>query len=130
MVNGLYLYSSFLVFQPLKVLFTLRITFTHIHTLNGYRGDHARSPPAHQRKLTIHTHSYTDGSAIRTNLGLSVLPKDTSTCGLEEPGIEPPIFRLVDDPLYLLNHSRSEVIRSFTALNVVIETQYQQKKGM
>ena len=29
-----------------------------------------------------------------SNLGLSVLPMDTSTCGLEEPGIKPPIFQL------------------------------------
>ena len=34
-----------------------------------------------RRKL--HTHSYTVGAAIRSNLGLSILPKDTSTCGLE-----------------------------------------------
>ena len=56
--------------------------------------------------LIIHTHSHTDGTAIRSNLGLSILPKDISTRGLEEPGIEPPIFRLVIDPLYLLSHSR------------------------
>lgn len=36
----------------------------------------------------------------------SILPKDTSTCGLEEPGMEPQIFRLADDPLCLLSHSR------------------------
>ena len=53
--------------------------------------------PAHQEGANIHTHSYTDGTAIGSNLGLSILPKDTSTCGLEEPGIEPPILRLVDD---------------------------------
>lgn len=35
------------------------------------------------------THSYTDGTAIKSNLGLSILPKDTSTCGLEEPEIKP-----------------------------------------
>ncbi len=38
------------------------------------------------------------------------LPKATSTCGLEEPGIKPPIFQLVDNPLYLLSHSRSKVV--------------------
>ena len=45
-------------------------------------------------------------TATESNLGFSVLPKDTSTCGLEEPGIEPLTFRLVDDALYLLRHSR------------------------
>ena len=58
MLNGLYLYSDFLVFQPCK-------TFI--------------------------------GAAIRSNEGFSVLPKDTWTCGLEEPGIKLLIFRLVDD---------------------------------
>ena len=47
---------------------------------------------AHQEETHFHTHSHTIG-----DLGLSILSKDTSTCGLEEPGIEPPIFQLVDD---------------------------------
>ena len=38
----------------------------------------------------------------------SILPKDTLTHGLEEPGIKPPIFRLVDDLLYLLSHSHPD----------------------
>ncbi len=43
------------------------------------------------------------GTAFRSNLGFSSLPMVTSTCGLEEPGIDPPIFWfwLVDNPLYL-----------------------------
>lgn len=35
------------------------------------------------------THSHTDSSADRIHFGFSVLPMDTSTSGLEEPGIEP-----------------------------------------
>ena len=31
------------------------------------------------------------------NLGLSISPMEPSTCALEEPGIKPPIFQLVDD---------------------------------
>ncbi|XP_067467834.1 large proline-rich protein BAG6 isoform X2 [Thunnus thynnus] len=49
--------------------------------------------------------SHTDGTAIGSNLGFSILAKDTSTCGLEELGIELPIFQLVDNLLYLLSHS-------------------------
>ena len=49
------------------------------------------------RREINHSHTFihcwrSNGS----NLGLSVLPKDTSTCGLEEPGIKPPIFQLED----------------------------------
>lgn len=47
--------------------------------------------------LPIHTHT------IWGNLGLSILPHDTSTCRLEEPGIKPPT--LADNLLYLLSNS-------------------------
>ena len=68
MVNGLYLYSTFLVFQPLKALLHYKphsaiYTHSYIHTLNGYRGYHAKSQPAHQRKLTF-THIYTLCNAL------------------------------------------------------------------
>lgn len=49
-----------------------------------------------------HTHAYADGGgchanlSIRSNLGSSILRKDTSTRGL--------VFRLVDDLLYLPSH--------------------------
>ncbi len=47
---------------------------------------------------------------IGTNLGFSVLLKDTSTHGYSYPcvevsGIELPTWRLMNDPLYLLGHS-------------------------
>lgn len=35
-------------------------------------------------KIHVHTHGYT-----RSNLGFSVMPKDSSTCRLEEVGIKP-----------------------------------------
>ncbi len=55
-----------------------------IHTL---RADDfsTKSQPAHQE--LIHTHSHTNGAAIRSNLGFSILPKYTSTC--RPQGIKP-----------------------------------------
>ena len=78
--------------------FTLHVTFTHTYT-DG-RGYHAGCQPAYQIEINIHTKSYTIGTTIGSNSGLSILTKSTS-CGLEEPGIKLPIFRWVD------NHSTS-----------------------
>lgn len=50
-----------------------------------------------------HTHTHTQFGAIWGNLGLSILPHDTSTCRLEEPEIKPPT--LADNLLYLLSNS-------------------------
>ena len=63
--------------------------------------------PAHQEKVNhsfsfIHIHRWCSNGS---NLGLSIFPKYTSTCGLEEPGIEPPIFQMEDDH----SHSRTDV---------------------
>ena len=44
---------------------------------------------------------YTAGTGVRGNLGLSVLPKDTSANRVGGTGMEPPTFWLKDD---LLNH--------------------------
>lgn len=44
-------------------------------------------------------HSHTNGTAFGSNSGLSSLPKDMLTCGLELPGFKPLILRLVDEPL-------------------------------
>lgn len=44
-------------------------------------------------------------ASIRSNLELSILPEDTSDCGLEELGIKPLTFQLADNLLYLLSHS-------------------------
>ncbi len=54
------------------------------------------------------THSHTNGTAMGSNLGFSISPKDTSTCIAEEPGIDPPTFWFLDDPLCLLSHSHIE----------------------
>ena len=93
MVNGLFLYRAFLVVMTTQSVFTLCLIhpFTHIHTL--MTGATAQGVNLLiRRKLTIHTHSYTVGTAPGAILGLSILHKDTWTCGLEEPGIELPIF--------------------------------------
>lgn len=39
------------------------------------------------------------------NLGFNSLPKHSSSCGLEKPGIKPLTLLLWDDLLYLLSHS-------------------------
>ncbi|KAJ7998630.1 hypothetical protein DPEC_G00206880, partial [Dallia pectoralis] len=62
----------------------------------------------------IHSHSYTDDriyharrlQARQEQLGLGVLLMDTSTISQEEPGIEPPTFRLIDNRLNPLSHCR------------------------
>lgn len=90
MVNGLHLDSAFLVFWPLSVLLQYKLAFTHLHipTYTKGRGFYrAKYQPAHQEHT--HKHSHTHGRAIRRNLGFNVLPKDTSTHGLEELGIDP-----------------------------------------
>ena len=126
MINGLHLYSAFLVFRPLKALLHY-VSYLPIPThsyaewyrlCHGVQWYHARSQPAHQRKLTIHTHSHTDDTAIRNNLGFSILPKDTLTCGLKEPGIEPLIFWSVDDLLYLLSHSRLSFDMNYSQVSI------------
>lgn len=95
MVSGLQLYSTFLVYGPLKVLYTSDHIHP-IHTTSYADGErcHAGYQPVHQRKLTIHAQM----AHIRQDqCGVSILAKDTLICRLEEPGIEPLIFRLVDD---------------------------------
>ena len=49
---------------------------------------------------------YVTGTAVRTNLGISILLMDTSACGMGKTGIYLPTFWLEGDPLYLLSHSR------------------------
>ena len=45
---------------------------------------------------------HTAGEAVRGNLGLSILLKDTSACAMEETGIKLPTLWIVDGPLYIL----------------------------
>lgn len=54
------------------------------------------------------THSYSNG-CIKGSSEISILPKHTSTCRLEEPGIKPATFWLVNDPLHLLSHSHPKL---------------------
>ena len=96
------LYSAVLVHHLLKVLYN---TFAHSHLYTDGRGCHASCWPAqevielflfrapnnistlshsyiHTHRHT-HTHSLTIGTASGSNLGFSVLPKDTMMCSLE-----------------------------------------------
>ena len=43
---------------------------------------------------------------VRGYLGFSILPKDTSACGMGETGMKPQSHWLVEDPLYLLSRIR------------------------
>ena len=70
----MYLYSTFLVVMTTQGAFTLHVSFTHSHT-DG-------QPAAHHEE-TNRSYAFV-GAAMGAILGISVLPKDTSTCGLEE----------------------------------------------
>lgn len=49
---------------------------------------------------------------IQGDLGFSIVLKDTWTCGMEELGIKPLTFQLVDDLLYPLSQTtRKELIK-------------------
>ena len=62
--------------------------------------------------FSIHTHIHTvhlqavNGTAVRANLGLSILPMETSVCGMGKTGSKLPTFWLEGNPLYLMSHSR------------------------
>lgn len=45
----------------------------------------------------------------REQHGVSILPKDTSSCRLEEPGLEPPTARLADNLLNILSYSHQSL---------------------
>ncbi len=91
MVNGLYLYSPFLIFRLLKMLLKHKSAFTHSHR-----------------------QSHTNGrvqSAIRnshTNIHMPMPQPSRAIWGwarLKEPEIEPPTIQLSDNPLLLLSYS-------------------------
>ncbi len=79
LVNALYLYSAFLVFQH-------RQAFTNSHTYLHTDSDVASLQSANLfiRNLFTHTHTHTTGAVIRINRGF----KETLTCRSEEPGIK------------------------------------------
>ena len=83
----LQLYGTFLVFQLLRVL---------LHYIYPF--------------FLSHTHSYTDGTAIRSSFGFDILTYDTKTCRPEEPGIEPQIFQIGGCPAAPLSHSCPQTV--------------------
>lgn len=48
---------------------------------------------------------HTVDGCIKDNWGFGILPVDTLTCKVEQPGIKPFALQLVDDPPYLLSHN-------------------------
>lgn len=86
----------------------------------SYNDGHAGCQTAHQRNLLIHKH-------LKEQLfgGLSVLPKDMSTCELEELGIKAVIFWLVDVLLYFLTHSHSNVLNTYLPPPPVLQNRHQ-----
>ncbi len=99
MVNELYLFSAFLVFQLLKAL--LQQT-SHSRTKGRWL---LYKEPTYSTGTHTHTSTHQCRSRLE-QFGVQHLAKDTTTCRPEELGIEPLTFLLVDDPLYLLSHSR------------------------
>ena len=88
-----------------KVLYNNTCQHSHACLQTDGRGCHARCQPAHHERYSVPSKTPHDdsmlthtphGKAIRSNLGFSILLKDTSTFRLEESGIKPPIFRLVN----------------------------------
>ena len=79
MGNGWYI--SIAHFRPVAAPKALQshLTFTHSYTKGG-DDNHASRQPARQERL-----------------GFSVLLRDTSTFGYEDPGIEPATLRSPDD---------------------------------
>jgi len=60
-----------------------------------------------------HTHTHTGGAAHLEQFRVQYPAQRTHQL-LVEPGIEPPTFWLVDDLLYLLNHSCPSVLQCWT----------------
>ena len=87
-LNGLFLYLKCFssIINHLKHS-TIHVNHSPINTLMTG----STRVPTHEGALIIYTHIHTHMYSIHRNLGLSVLPKDTSTGGLEEPRIELPI---------------------------------------
>ena len=77
-----------------------------VHSFIHWGGAAANSqrqrPHSHIHTPMVASYAY---QLIGGNVGFSVLPKDTSTCGQEEPGFEPPSQGSLDHLLYLLSHS-------------------------
>lgn len=70
--------SPFQSFDHSKYFYTTD-SHTHLHTCG--QGCHTRNHLL--LGLDIHIHSHSDGTTIQSNVGFSMLPKDTSTCWLE-----------------------------------------------
>lgn len=93
------------------VFLILTATQSALHH-RAHSHSHSYGASIYSASLSI-IHSHSGGQAINGNLGFSFWTKDTWTRGLEVPGIEPPSFLTVNDPvndpLQPLSHSRPDV---------------------
>ncbi len=71
-------------------------SFSHLKCFYNISHPYCKEPTS-----SSETHSHTNGTAIRSNVGFSILPKGTSTRRREEPGIKLHTVWLVDGLLYL-----------------------------
>lgn len=79
---------TFLVYWPLKALYiTTQHSQIHTHTFICWWQRLPCKVPTCSSGVSNHSHTY--GKASGSNLGFSILPKDTLTCWLEEPGSNP-----------------------------------------
>lgn len=65
-----------------------------------------------QCRINTHIHTLMVGAAkqgtnlpIRSNSGISIMPKNTLSCGLKQVRIKRPIFRLANNMISILSHS-------------------------
>ncbi|CAB1429230.1 unnamed protein product [Pleuronectes platessa] len=79
---------------------------------NGAEIDECRGYTKRFFYHAIHTLS-SHARLLWVNLRFSILPKDTSECRLEEPGIIPATFWIVGNPLYLRPMAQTQVVANF-----------------
>ena len=90
---GLYSYRAFY-----SVLCNTVLPLTHSQT-------HPYSSSSAELSLSHIDHPLS-AQPSGVNLGISILPNDTLACKMGETGIRPSTFSSVDNPLYLMSHSR------------------------
>lgn len=99
MVNGLYIYSAvLLLFKTLQ--------------------NKSRSYTLSYSAAIYHIHI----RAVRGNLRLNVMPKDTLACRLGEAALKLLTFRLEADCLYILSHNMNQGERKQRRMCVCLQT--------
>ena len=114
MVNGLYLYATFLVLATTKSALQHKSAFTrsHVYSYADGRGYHARC----HLLIRANNHSCTLTHRWRptgSNAGFSIYSKETLACWVweAEDRTTDPLIRQC--PLYLISNSRHDIILNF-----------------